>query len=163
MISRTCAQPIRTMSLVCRPRVVQAGVPSRSPCGFIADTSPGTVFLLVEMLIISKILSAMAPGRPWRTQEKQWTTVQVLPQSFSPHQPQSNVLQEPCRSNRQAPSGYRCHPIPIGTLCRGRHEPMPNQQTNASVGQNSMVARFMQAGGGQNALNRPTWLLSRIC
>ena len=44
--------------------VVMAGVPSLMPEGLRADLSPGTVFLLHEMLINSSNNSPLAPLRP---------------------------------------------------------------------------------------------------
>ncbi|TMW54268.1 hypothetical protein DOY81_000623 [Sarcophaga bullata] len=53
-----------SISLSTNPRVVKAGVPKRIPEGFMADLSPGTVFLLQAILTSSKMYSAREPDKP---------------------------------------------------------------------------------------------------
>ena len=48
-VGKSRAAPTFSMSASFMPRVVRAGVPKRTPPGFSALTSPGTVFLLTLM------------------------------------------------------------------------------------------------------------------
>mmetsp|Transcript_17496 Transcript_17496/g.43177 ORF Transcript_17496/g.43177 Transcript_17496/m.43177 type:complete len:254 (-) Transcript_17496:828-1589(-) len=60
-----------------KPRVVSAGVPRRRPPGTMADTSPGTVFLLQAMCASSSTRSTRAPSMsiPRRSHSTRWLSV----------------------------------------------------------------------------------------